>query len=540
MYENPPKATSIKWNNADLELKDGAGREIFEFKPEQATADTVPLAVTAEAGANVKYIVNNGTPVPPAVLNPSVTLKPNVENKIQIVVSLNAEPDAKTIYTIIVKGMTKQMMPFASWGRAKVVVTEKGKTDELDKTAFEALSGNTDITVKVSKVSDWVLPAKILVNGEEKATASAGATELSVNAKANDYIECVMQLQKKAEDMVKVIDATTTITGKTGEFLKTKPDSTNYDYAGVFGKDRNVSLSAYSLGKTELPYALWYEVYYWATKLAPASQKYTIGAATEGGVGTPGKDPDTTKKLPAAGISWNNAVVWCNAYNEMLDHNTDNVCYLKSETDTTPIRNVSEAGTSYFEKTKKGFRLPTEAEWEFAARYAKTAGDNTEAYGSVNLSKLWSVSGAKYPAPMNSLPATEYSEETYENTLIPETNTYASYKIYWKKSGGIGPANRTPTGITAIQEVETNTANAVGLYNMSGNVAELCYDINEKIATGDVTDPIRGNNSATGGTAHIVRGGAYNSFVWNLLTGLRLPATLLNQATYGLRLACYE
>ncbi len=97
--------------------------------------------------------------------------------------------------------------------------------------------------------------------------------------------------------------------------------------------------------------------------------------------------------------------------------------------DNLPVENVSWDGCQEFirklnAKTGKNFRLPTEAEWEYAARGG-------------NLSRGYKYSGS---------------------------NTIGSVAWYYRNSG-----NKT-------HAVGTKMANELGLYDMSGNVWEWTFD----------------------------------------------------------------
>jgi hypothetical protein len=84
---------------------------------------------------------------------------------------------------------------------------------------------------------------------------------------------------------------------------------------GVFPDGRMVTLSSFKIATYKTTYELWYEVYTWAV-----SSGYTFAnAGCEGSGGTAGDPPTGAKTEPVTGISWRDAIVWCNAYSEMAE-----------------------------------------------------------------------------------------------------------------------------------------------------------------------------------------------------------------------------
>lgn len=218
-----------------------------------------------------------------------------------------------------------------------------------------------------------------------------------------------------------------------------------------------VQVSAIYVDQFEVTKALWDEVLVWAN-----THGYDLG-----GIGS-GK----AANHPVYFVNWYDCVKWCNARSEREGRVP---AYYTSAALTTVYRTGSVNVQNGWVKWSSGYRLPTEAEWEKAAR-GGASGQRFPWSGSNNITH----SRANYSS------STSYAYDT-----SPTRGYHPTF------NDGVWPYT-SPVGYFA--------PNGYGLYDMAGNLWEWCWDWYGNYAASPATDP----RGPTSGSDRVFRGGSWH------------------------------
>lgn len=239
------------------------------------------------------------------------------------------------------------------------------------------------------------------------------------------------------------------------------------------------SIKLFAMSKYEVSYAQWLTIRTWAI-----SNGYAFALP-----GTQGNSGGGTDQHPVTTINWRDAIIWCNAASQKDGLNpvyfTDAAFStpLKAATTTNSVNSTpGSEDNPFINWSANGYRLPTGAEWEYAARY---------------------VDGAVYTrgdAPSG------WQDNNLGNSLIDtaEINAVAWY---------------TTNSAAATHPIGTVQSNSLGFLDMAGNVFEWTADwFSGSYTTISPYTDADSQGAPPGSNLRATRGGAWASAATEIVT----------------------
>jgi uncharacterized protein YjdB len=331
----------------------------------------------------------------------------------------------------------------------------------LNKTSLSLIVGETEtLTAEftppnaTNKTVSWSSDDSAIVTVSETGLVTpvkSGTTTITVTTDDGDYTaHCAVTIY--SADMARI---------PAGTFIMGSPETE---------PNRSSDEAQHSVTLTKNFYMGRYQV-------TQAQYQTVMGAGEDRTTDTYGKGDN----YPVYYINWYDAIVFCNKLSIMEGLNP--VYSIGGSTDpsawgTIPTSDNATWNDAVMDASRNGYRLPTEAEWEYACRgdyQNKTTETNTKPFGIGDGTKMTdSMANFNGRNPYDLAQSGQYSDPG--GTYVGKTTAVGSYE-----------------------------PNNYGLYDMHGNLWEWCWDWYGSYSSKAQTDPI----GAASGDYRVLRGGSW-------------------------------